>query len=337
MRNYGVPAIIATIGLLIASVLAGCQSTGGTEPNQAALEDATCPEGLQDRVKVAGSAVPLEIPQELAHATEATEYNGQVARRVIVSVAPGSAVQGAKVFSSTLAISTVGGVFAGWATLDHSQERSKAVDVIPGRLRVQPFFNSKSLHAQTMTVDMLVKPGSTPLDELAIGTSSLWSDKQLPTRPEDLRLTFTPLRHMTVFDVVDARLTLDITASSAHTPWHCSFESRVELIDRASVLPALWGLRKTGLGSAQSEWLALNDPTTGPFRAVFTNPEAARGFANWLRATRAIRIEKYVLGLFPLKDSDRRTPPAVTPPVAASFHGISREELEVLDVKRLGE
>lgn len=337
MRNDSVSIFIATMGFLIASELAGCQSTGGGQPSPAALEDAGCPEGMQDQVRVAASAVPLEMPAELAHGAEANAHLGQFARRVIVSVAPKSAVRGAKVFSSTLAMSTVGGVFAGWATLDRGQERFNALDVIPGRLRIQPFLNSKSLQAQTMTVDMLVSPGSQPLDELAVSTSPLWSNEQLPVRPEDLRLAFTPVRHMTVFDVVDAKLTLDILGSDAHGLWRCSFESRLELIDRASVLPDLWGLRKTGFKGNQSEWLALDDPTTGPFRAVFTNPEAARGFSDWLRATHATRIEKYSLGLFRPEEPDSHTPPAATPTVAATFHGASQEELGKLDVRRLGE
>jgi len=326
---------------LITPILAGCQSTGGKQPAPAALEDATCPDGMQDQVQIAGSAVPLEIPEELARGSEATEHRNQFARRVIVSVAPKSIAVGARVFSSTLTMTTVGGVFAGWGALDRGQEHVNALDIIPGRLRIQPFLDSKSLQAQTMSVDVLVKPGSTPFDELAITTTPLWNGEHHPVRPEELQLTFAPVRHMTVFDVVDARLTLTVTAATSRRVssglWRCSFESRLELIDRASVLPDLWGLRKTGFRGSESEWLALNDPTTGPFRAVFTNPEAARGFTDWLRATHAARIGQYSLGLFRPEAPDSNTPPAVNRAVAAPFHDITQQELEVLDVKRLGE
>jgi hypothetical protein len=335
MRSCGVPTIIGTMVLLTAAVLAGCQSTDAVQPNSAALDEATCPEEIQDRVRVAGSAVPLEIPAELAQGTGATGHDGQLARRAIVSVSPKPGAQGAKVLSSTLTMITVGGVFAGWARLDQHQESTKALDVIPGRLRIEPFLNSKSLRAQTMTVDLLVKPGSTPLDELAITTTPLWSEEQRPARPEDLRLTFSPIRHMTVFDEVDANVTLDVTAVSAHRFWRCSFVSRIELVDRASVLPDLWGLRETG---TEKQWLALNDPTTGPFRAVFTNPEAARGFMDWLRATRATRVDKYSLGLFQLETPpDSHTPRTANSAVAPLFHAISQEEAQALGVKRLGE
>ena len=340
MGNHGVRSTIGTFGSLIVSVLAGCQSISGEQPHPVALDEATCPEAMQDQVRIAGSAVPLAIPEELTRGSEENGHHDQFARRVIVSVAPKSTALGAKVFSSTLTMTPVGGVFAGWAAIDREQERSQALDVIPGRLRIEPFLNSRSLQARTMIVDVLVKPGSTPLDELAITTTALWNGEQRPVRPEDLRLTFTPVRHMTVFDVVDVKLTLDVTATSQHGTqglWHCSFESRLELIDRPSVLPDLWGLRETGHRGEEDEWLALNDPTTGPFRAVFTNPVAAQGFADWLRATRATQVDKYPLGLFQLEAPESDTPPAANRAVAVPFHGISLEDLQVLDVKRLGE
>src|SRR5581483_2479178 len=231
MRIYGLSAFIGTMALSIAPMLAGCQSTGAEPPSPAALEDATCPDGMQDQVRIAGSAVPLEIPQELAQGSETTDHRSQFARRVIVSVAPGSMARGARVFSSTLTLTTVGGVFAGWAMIDRDQERVKALDIIPGRLRVQPWLDSKSFQAQTTTIDVLVKPGSTPFDELAITTTPLWSGEHHPVRPEDLQLSFAPVRHMTVFDVVDAKLTLTVMAATGKGGgrglWRCSFENRV--------------------------------------------------------------------------------------------------------------
>ena len=341
MDFRGVRTFTGMMGLLMSAAVAGCQSSGAGQPSPAALDEAICPEGMQDQVAIAGSAVPLETPEELANVPGASEHRGQLARRVIVSVAPKSTAAGARIFSSTLTMTTVGGVFAGWAALDQGQERVKALDIIPGRLRIQPFLNSKSLQAQSMTVDVLVKPGSTPFDELAITTTPLWNDAQHPVRPEELRLTLAPVRHMTVFDVVDAQLTLTVTAATGRRGkpglWRCSFENRLELIDRASVLPDLWGLRKTGFRGSESEWLALNDPTTGPFRAVFANPEAARGFTDWLRVTHATRIDRYSLGLFSPEAPDIDTPPAINRAVAVPFHAISPKELEVLDVKRLGE
>jgi hypothetical protein len=341
MDLRGVRTFTRMMALLMSATVAACQSTGAGQPSPAALEEATCPDGMQDQIAIAGSAVPVVIPEELANVPGTSEHGGLIARRVIVSIAPKSMAVGARVFSSALTMTSVGGVFAGWAALAQGQERVKALDIIPGRLRIQPFLNSKSLQAQTMTVDVLVKPGSTPLDELAITTTPLWNDAQHPVRPEDLRLTLAPVRHMTVFDVVDARLTLTVTAVTGRhgNPglWRCSFENRLELIDRASVLPDLWGLRKTGFRGSENEWLALDDPTTGPFRAVFANPEAARGFTDWLRVTHATRIDKYALGLFSPEAPDIDTPPAINRAVAVPFHAISPKELEVLDVKRLGE
>jgi len=335
MGNHGLQSTIGTLCLLVVSVLAGCQSTSGEQSHPVAFDEATCPDAMQDQVRVAGSAVPLAIPEELTQGS--VDHHGQIARRVTMSVAPKSGARDAKVFSSTLTMTTVGGVLAGWAAIDRGQERSQALDVIPGRLRIEPFLSSRSLQARTMVVDVLVKPGSTPLDELAITAAALWNGEQRPVRPEDLRLAFAPVRHMTVFDVVDAKLTLDVTATSAHGLWHCSFENRFELIDRASVLPDLWGLRKTGHHGEEDEWLALSNPTTGPFRAVFTNPLAAQGFADWLRATRSTQVDQHSLGLFQLEAPESNTPPAANHTVAVPFHKILQEDIQALDVKRLGE
>jgi hypothetical protein len=340
MRNLVNARFALVLGLLIGMFLAACQTSVPTKTTASAVAGATCPDDMQDQVAVAASAVPLAIPPELTAAADSTEHPSLVARRVIVSVAPRAAAQGARLFSSVLTMTTVGGTFTGWGTIDRDLERSTALDIIPGRLRVQPFLTSATIHAQTMTMDVLVTPGSTPLDELAIGTGPLWLSLQHPTRPDELRITFTPVRHMTVFDVVNAKITLDVTAARARPTrefWHCTFENRFELIDHESVLPNLWGLRKTGRRGEEDQWLALNDPSTGPFRAVFSNPEAAHGFADWLRATGATLVDKYPLGLFQLDEPDVDTPPAANRAVAVPFHGISTEELQILEVKRLGE
>ena len=116
------------------------------------------------------------------------------------------------------------------AAIDRGQkERSPGTRCHTRTTAYRALLSSRSLQARTMVVDVLVKPGSTPLDELAITAAALWNGEQRPVRPEDLRLAFAPVRHMTVFDVVDAKLTLDVTATSAHGLWHCSFENRFEL------------------------------------------------------------------------------------------------------------
>jgi hypothetical protein len=340
MRNVVNARLALMLGLLTGAFLAGCQTPGPQKTDAAAVAGATCPDEMQGQVTVAASAVPLAVPPELAAGPGSTEHPSLVARRVIISVAPKAAARGVRLFSSTLTMTPVGGTFTGWGTIDRGLERSKALDIDPGQLRIEPFLTSATVQAQTMTMDVLVSPGGAALDELAITTSPLWSSVQHPTRPDELQITFTPVRHMTVLDVVNARITLNVTAARARPTgelWRCTFENRFELVDHQSVLPNLWGLRKTGHDDEEDQWLALNDPTTGPFRAVFLNPEAARGFADWLRAAGAARVDKYLLGLFQLEEPDVDTPPAANRAIAVPFHGISTEELQTLEVKRLGE
>lgn len=190
MRNVVTAPLVLFVGWLTGALLAGCQSR---VPAASALVEATCPNEMQDQVTVAASAIPLTVPPELVTGVVSTEHPGQVARRVIVSVAPKAAAHGARLLSSTLTIATVGGTFTGWAAIDRSLQRSEAMDIIAGRLRIQPFPTSATLQAQTLTIDALVTPGSKPLDELAIATSPLYSAPNTPTQPND-QLTTPSIR-----------------------------------------------------------------------------------------------------------------------------------------------
>jgi hypothetical protein len=184
---------------------------------------------------------------------------------------------------------------------------------------MEPFLSGSAptLKAQTIALDVFVTPGSVPIDEPVISTGALWSADEKPTQPDSLRITLMPMRHLTVFDAVEGTVALEVTAAvAAHRPareyWRCSFSTHFELIDHESVLPDLWVLRKAGVRRAESRSLELNDPVTGPFRAIFNDPRAARGFAAWLRATHAEHVGPYRLGMSP-------------------------DDLQSLEVQRLGE
>jgi hypothetical protein len=191
-----------------------------------------------------------------------------------------------------------------------------------------------------MALDVFVTPGSAPIDESTITTGGLWNAEHKPTPPGSLRITLTPVRHLTVFDFVKGTFSLDLTAAtkpSAREHWRCSFTTQLELIDHDSVLPDLWVLRRTGRPGLESQWLAFNDPTTGPFRAVFSDVQTARGFANWLRETQAQSVSVYQLGLFRPNEPNPNMPLTSRLSVAIPLHGISPEDLQNLEVKRLGE
>jgi len=200
--------------------------------------------------------------------------------------------------------------------------------------------SSPTLKPQTTALDVLIVPGSAPIDEPVITTSALWHADLTPIPPDDVRVNLTPVRHLTVFDVVEGTFTLQVTGArsrSAHEYWSCVFTTPLQLIDHDSVLPDLWSLRKSGPRGAPNEWLALSDPSTGPFRAIFSDLQTARGFASWVRASGATRIGTYRIGLFQPDREDGKTPPAGKRNSVVPFHEISREEMQALEVKRLGE
>jgi hypothetical protein len=323
---------------LLLTVLPGCAS----RPTQtSAATEIDCPAETQSQVRLSASAVPLTFPASLSINAGSAEHPALVARRIMVAVSPTTATRSIQVLSSNLTLTTVGGTLAGWAALGHDLAASNAIEVIPGRLRIQPFLGSTpALQAQTTALDVFITPGSTPIDEPALSVAELWNAERKPISPESLRVVLTPVRHLTVFDVVDGTLTLELTAKpnrSSHEYWSCSFSTRLSLIEHDSVLPDLWSLRTTGRRVAANQWLALDDPATGPFRVIFTDPQAADGFAAWLRATRAGRAGHYRLGLFQLEARDIKLPATARQRIGLPFHEMSPEELQSLEVKRLGE
>jgi hypothetical protein len=340
MRKRALDVIALTAGVLAMGVLGGCGATRGVPVRANPPAEAGCPQEIQGQVTVFAAAVPLSVPAQLAINVDSSEHPEKVGRRITISVAPTATTRGIKVFSSTATITTVGGTFAGWAAVNRRLGRAEAIEIIPGRLRLKPFLISSTLRAQTTAVDVLVTPGGTPIDEMAIDTSPMWSAALHPVRPEALQITLTPVRHLTVFDVVDATIQLELSAAlpgSSGERAQCSFENRFELVDHDAVLPDLWGLRRTGRLGEKSRWLALNDPTNGPFRAIFGNPAAARSFAAWLRETRATEVSQYKLGLFQLEEPVGHSPPAARLLMASAFHEVSIDDLGVLEVRRLGE
>jgi hypothetical protein len=307
--------------ILVLAALTACES----HPQGGTGNEVDCPEEIQGHVRLAASSVALTLPASLNVNTLSAGHAALVGRRVMFSVLPTGAARGIEIKSSGLTLTTIGGTLAGWAAVGPDLAASNALDVIPGRLRIQPFLRSSALKPQTMALDVLITPGSAPIDEPVMTTSALWGADLTPTPPDSLQITLTPVRHLTVFDTVEGTFTLEVTelpSRPAHDYWRCSFATRFELIDHDSVLPDLWGLRKTGQRGAENEWLALDDPSTGPLRAIFADLQTARGFAGWLRASRATRIGAYRLGLLD---------------IAVPFHEVSLQELQTLEVKRLGE
>ena len=321
--------------------LSSCESVDKRSGNAAAYTEAECPQEISTDLHLSASSVDRAIPTALEVHDDSGHRQRQLARRVMISVSPKSAASGLEIVSSTVQLTPLGGVFAGWAQVaEPTQTTARAVDVIPGRVRVAPFFSSRTLRPQTLYLDLTIQPGSVSVDELSVTTTPLWDAQSQPIKADEVHIELNPVRHFTMFDVFESDVSLEVLVAPGRRSkqaWRCSVSTQIEFLNRSSVLPDLWTLHRVARDGVRDEWLTLNDPTSGPFRPIFESPEAARGFMRWLRATSANRVGQYSVGLFTLKDADYRNIPDINREVTVPFHGISANDFANLEVKRIGE
>jgi hypothetical protein len=322
-------------GLLSALLTAGCQTPPAPPPDDD--EPQACPAEFQSAITLRVSVAPRQVPPELLAAEGAQKHYAVLARRLLISIAPKSPAIGASIRESTLTITPFGGTFVGWGALDGGA--SAALDVAPGRLRITPFLATGALHAQTRELDTVIQAGGAPLDQVAITTGPLWDDMRRPTPADAVQVTLVPIRHFTVYDLVDAKVALEfIVQKSRSEPRRlCAVETRITLIDHDAARPPLWDLGISHRGGSRKLWLALFDPKTGPVRAIFTDPIAARGFAEWAQQAGATHVSRYQLGLF---EPEETGPMKVLPSDRAimdSFRPVSPEDLSALTVRMLAE
>jgi hypothetical protein len=323
---------------LLALVPVACSSIGerGLGTRSADLPATPCPAEIQDHVRVTASAAPWILSRSPAAAVESS--NTLIGRTLLISVYPAADVPRLSLLSSVLTITTIGGTFGGLA--EHS-DGARAVDVIPGRLRIAPFITGATLQPQTLSVNLLVTPGGVPLDEMVVRTDGMWDPQHHPLPPDRARIFLEPIQHFTIYDQVEATVSLSyvtIRSRSAREQWACSAESRFMLVDRAATAPDLWDLRKTAERGRSEFWLALFSAKAGPFRAIFGSPADAGAFANWLRQTHAAHVGVYDLGMFRpgySRDSLHTVPTAHT--IEDTFRAVSADDLDALVVGRLGE
>src|SRR5437588_104230 len=104
---------------------------------------------------------------------------------------------------------------------------------------------------------------------MVVATQALWDSQLHPLQPERVSISLVPLRHFTMYDQVEATLSLDFTARPSRTArqsWACSIESRFILVDRTATAPNLWDLRKSAELGRSEWWVALFSAKDGPFR-----------------------------------------------------------------------
>jgi hypothetical protein len=336
MPDRTVARIIAP-AVLIATLIAGCQNTRPTPSVPDEDELAACAESQQAGIALRVSVSARDLPKELVTSEGVAKHYPFLARRLLIAVVPHGTAGQWKIISNELAITPVGGTFEGWATFSSA---AVGVDVAPGRLRIDPFLTEGAIRAQTSTVDAVIRLGGGPFDQASITTAAMWDSAERPVSPDALQLTLTPLRHFTVYDAVKAKVTLRFVAQPARNAVPCrgTVETQVQLVDREVARPPLWDLGTSYKGGIRKRWLALYDPTTGPVRAIFTDPVAARGFALWAQQTAATHVGRFQLGTFESEDLDKGF--ASVPTDAAileSYRPITAEDRAALKVGPLAE
>lgn len=338
-------SVIVSSGVLVA--LPGCRAPAP----MAAIEEtpAECPESLRGQLRVSASALPISLPEELSVEPGSARPQELLARRLLLAASPAGTAAGTSITGSMLTITVVGGTFGGWISApggpDHKGAarlamprelfHNRALEVIPGQLRITPFFASTRMGAQTLALDVTVVPGGVPRSRAITSLSPLWTAAGQPVAPADIAVTVTTGQHLTIFSAVEAQVQLVVEglsrSDSPRPAWRCSYLSRFTLLDHASVLPSLWTLQLSG------NPLALSAPATGPFRAVFSDPAAAQSFATWLRATGATGAGGYQLGLFEAGDQPEDSTIPADSGLAHTFRSATSNELRMLTVRRLGE
>ena len=157
------------------------------------------------------------------HSSDLMVSEGQVhtydalGRRFLVSISVSGPARGLRLLSNSLTVTTLGGTLRGWAALSAANASSgtassgsaasrtqttdfsetRAVEVIPGRIRVAPFLSGTTLHAQTAALDMLVVPGGRQIDAMIASTDAMWTAQRQPVPADELRIALTPIRNST--------------------------------------------------------------------------------------------------------------------------------------------
>jgi hypothetical protein len=321
---------------------------------------ADCPESIRNAAELSVSVIPVALPEELRVAGDSTRQSPLVARRLMLSVIPQSHTSSLRITDSSVDITIVGGTFAPWATLkdgaplrspghgqrassegpDRVAELSRAIEIIPGRVRIAPI-QRDALRAITLTFEVMITPGGVPIDGSTVVTSALWGNDLQAMRPDDVKVDLMPIRIPSIYDVVDGDVTVRYVATTSQDAtqrYACTMDQTITLVGAQSARPPLWDLGVTQQGGTRSRWLAIFNPETGAMRAVFTSPSQADGFARWAREVNARSVGRFTLGTFaPDPEVRGRSGLPRDMLITKSFRPISAEEISELRSGAIGE
>jgi hypothetical protein len=239
-----------------------------------------------------------------------------------------------------LSFRAFGGTVEGWTRLQTADREHAIVDFAPGYLTVKRASMPLRPLTSTLSVDLLMLPGGIRIEESLIRIPALWTSSGAPLPAEAVTLELEPMRHAPGYDLVEADVVLDYVMAPRKGGMACraSTRTRIVVIDKESVRPALWDVGTSAQNGPRNRWLALSNPANGVFRAVFDSPAAANSFANWIRTTHSTRISAYQLGLF-RREGREPLRPLVPVDVAATgtFQPLAPEDVPLLRIGPLGE
>jgi len=277
-----------------------------------------CPDHLSGQVKLQAEARPIELSTSTVR-ENSIPTTGALGRRLLVSVTPAGLRSEDRIVWSSLTIASYGGTFLGWDKLqtdsgvmepwsDSKQpaptqkKRDEIVTVAlsPGQVKINRAVRGKRDLSGMQSIDLILTPGGTPVDDMMVRIPKLWRDDGTPLPGDAVGPQLVPVRHPPGLDVVEATLQFDfvIRVGRAGDEWSCSAETRVTLVDQDFLRQPFWDLGLASFNSSRHEWLALSDPALGAVRLVFDSPASANALANWIRTTRSMRLGPYALGVF---------------------------------------
>src|SRR6185503_10794898 len=322
MRRRFVRALVVAAGTLC---LAGCVHRPARVDLSRLDAIAECAAERAATISLSAMALPIAISPDIA-AKGPRDTRALLARRISVTFAPGSIRPGELLLWNRLNVRSYGGTFEGWTRLrsdgltidvtappaqasapsvtkkhttkSHIAAEQAAVAMAPGYLIVSRVAPSGARIDSNVSIDALLLPGGMTIDEPVAHIASLWTSNGQPLAAESLAVELQPVSHVPGYDLIESTVSMDYAlGDAAGAVCRGTAETRVVLADRESERPALWDVGTSSLNGPRNRWLAFRDPANGVFRALFESPQAAASFANWIRASSAVRAGPYTLGL----------------------------------------
>lgn len=349
------------LGLSLTLLLSGCSSTSDKRRPEftSGFPTYDCPPHLEAQTRILAEVFPLAD----VHVQEySIKTIGARARRIMLTLEPaGLSADDTIVWSSTT-VSSLGGTFSKWTRLQSRQQtlepmstqptvrgsnknmklRDESASVVasPGQLRITRIAQAQGNLVDALFVDVTIMPGGSVVDDIEVSTQQLWDANGQPRSPDVIGFNVTPVRHPPGLDVVEGLIeaTFVVRVGRTGEEWACSANTRVTLVDRDAVRLPYWDVGFAPKNAARQEWLALFDPARGAIRPIFSSPEAANAFANWLQLSKPTHIAGYTVGAFKQRNF-RQTRPygVVNADSMGTFRPIAADDFSIIRAGAVGE